>query len=57
VAPGQRADLQLLNANPLKDVKLTRTLVGVMVRGQWLPRSELDARLEQVAAAARASKG
>ncbi len=57
VAPGQRADLLLLNANPLKDVKLTRTLVGVMVRGQWLPRSELDARLEQVAAAARASKG
>jgi imidazolonepropionase-like amidohydrolase len=57
VAPGQRADLLLLNANPLRDVKLTRTLVGVMLRGQWLPRSELDAKLEQVAAAARASKG
>jgi len=57
VAPGQRADLLLLNANPLQDVKLTRAIVGVMVRGQWLPRSELDARLEQVAAAAKASKG
>jgi imidazolonepropionase-like amidohydrolase len=57
VAPGQRADLLLLNANPLQDVKLTRALVGVMARGQWLPRSELDAKLEQVAAAARASKG
>lgn len=56
VAPGQRADLLLLNANPLQDVKLTRALVGVMVRGQWLPRTELDARLEQVAAAAKAAK-
>jgi imidazolonepropionase-like amidohydrolase len=57
VAPGQRADLLLLNANPLEDVKLTRATVGVMVRGLWLPRSELDAKLEQVAAAARASRG
>lgn len=55
VAPGQRADLLLLNANPLQDVKLTRALVGVMVRGQWLPRSELDSRLEQVATAAKAA--
>ncbi|HYH95704.1 amidohydrolase family protein [Hyalangium sp.] len=54
VAPGQRADLLLLNANPLQDVKLTRALVGVLVRGQWLPRSELDAKLEQVATAAKA---
>lgn len=57
VAPGQRADLLLLNANPLHDVSLTRTFVGVMARGRWLPRSELDAKLEQVATAARASKG
>jgi imidazolonepropionase-like amidohydrolase len=57
VAPGQRADLLLLNGNPLRDVKLTRALVGVMLRGHWLPRSELDAKLEQVAAAAKAAKG
>lgn len=56
VAPGQRADLLLLNANPLQDVALTRTLVGVMVRGQWLPRGELDSKLDQVATAARASQ-
>ncbi len=57
VAPGQRADLLLLNGNPLEDVKLLRSLVGVMVRGTWLPRSELDARLDAVAKAAQASKG
>ncbi|WP_224362478.1 amidohydrolase family protein [Hyalangium versicolor] len=53
VSPGQRADLLLLNANPLQDVTLTRTLVGVMVRGQWLPRNALDAKLDQVASAAK----
>ncbi|WP_224244814.1 amidohydrolase family protein [Hyalangium gracile] len=57
VAPGLRADLLLLNANPLQDVALTRALVGVMVRGQWLPRGELDAKLDQVATAAKAPPG
>ncbi len=55
VAPGQRADLLLLNGNPLEDIQLARAIAGVMVRGRWLPRDELDARLAQVAAAARAA--
>ena len=55
VAAGQRADLLLLNGNPLEDIQLARAIAGVMVRGQWLPKSELDARLEQVAAAAKAA--
>jgi imidazolonepropionase-like amidohydrolase len=49
VAPGQRADLLLLEANPLQDVKHTRAISGVMTRGRWLPRAELDAKLEAVA--------
>jgi imidazolonepropionase-like amidohydrolase len=48
VAEGKRADLLLLDANPLEDVKHTRDISGVMVRGRWLPRSELDALLERV---------
>jgi imidazolonepropionase-like amidohydrolase len=55
IAPGQRADLLLLNGNPLEDIQLARAIAGVMVRGQWLPKSELDARLEQVATAAKAA--
>jgi imidazolonepropionase-like amidohydrolase len=55
VATGQRADLLLLNGNPLEDIQLARAIAGVMVRGQWLPKSELDARLDQVAAAAKAA--
>jgi imidazolonepropionase-like amidohydrolase len=52
VAEGRRADLLLLDANPLEDVKHTRAIAGVMVRGHWLPRSELDAMLERTAVAA-----
>ena len=54
VAEGRRADLLLLEANPLQDVKHTRDIAGVMVRGQWLPRSELDAMLERTAVVANA---
>jgi len=50
VAPGQRADLVLLGSNPLDDVDNLTDRVGVMVRGRWLPRAELDAGLEALAA-------
>jgi imidazolonepropionase-like amidohydrolase len=42
VAPGQRADLLLLDANPLEDVSHTRDRVGVMARGVWHSQDELD---------------
>jgi imidazolonepropionase-like amidohydrolase len=51
VATGKRADLVLLDADPLADIGNTARLAGVMVRGRWLPRSEIDRRLAQVAAA------
>jgi imidazolonepropionase-like amidohydrolase len=54
VSEGKRADLLLLDTNPLEDVKHTRDIAGVMVRGRWLPRSELDALLERTAVAASA---
>ncbi|MCP3139852.1 amidohydrolase family protein [Pyxidicoccus xibeiensis] len=56
VAPGQRADLLLLDADPRVDVRHTRDLHGVLLRGRWLPRAELDAMLEEVAAAVKAPK-
>ncbi len=45
VAVGQRADLILLNSNPLDDVLNTKDLAGVMMGGRWLDRAELDERL------------
>ena len=37
VAPGYRADLVLLAADPLADVRNARTTLGVMARGTWIP--------------------
>lgn len=41
IAVGKRADLLLLDANPLERVDALQSPVGVMVRGRWLPREEL----------------
>ena len=49
VAVGKRADLLLLDANPLADIKNVARKAGVMVRGRWLPWSEIQARLDQMA--------
>lgn len=42
VSPGRRADLLLLEANPLNDINNISRIVGVAVRGRWLPKAELD---------------
>jgi imidazolonepropionase-like amidohydrolase len=46
VAPGQRADLVLLGSNPLDDLENLNDRLGVMVRGQWVSREEIDLGLE-----------
>ena len=48
VAAGKRADLLLLDANPLEDIANTTRISGVMIAGRWMPRSELDRRLGQL---------
>jgi hypothetical protein len=53
VAAGRRADLLLLDADPLADVRNTRRIAGVMVRGRWLPAPELARMLAAVEAGAR----
>lgn len=45
VAAGRRADLLLLEANPLQDVKNVSKRAGVMVKGHWLTETELQHRL------------
>lgn len=50
VAAGQRADLLLLNGNPLSDLSNVARRAGVMVNGRWLPEAEIQARLERIAA-------
>ena len=49
VQTGAEADLVLLDANPLEDITNTRRIHGVMLRGRWLPRAEIDDILEKLA--------
>lgn len=49
IAVGKAADLVLVNRNPLNDVTHMANPAGVMVRGRWLPRSEIQSRLDAIA--------
>jgi imidazolonepropionase-like amidohydrolase len=49
IESGKRADLVLLDANPLDDVRNTSRRAGVMIRGKWLPRDVIDRRLDAIA--------
>ena len=46
IKPGARADLILLEGNPLEDVKNASRIAGVMVRGHWLSREALHRGLD-----------
>lgn len=48
IEPGKRADLVLLNANPLEDISNVGKIEGVMVLGRWHSRADLDARLAEI---------
>jgi imidazolonepropionase-like amidohydrolase len=49
IGVGKRADLVLLDANPLTDVANTTRRSGVMLRGRWLPKAEIETRLAAIA--------
>jgi hypothetical protein len=49
IQAGQVADLVLLDADPLTDIRNTRRIHGVFRAGRWLSRSDLDARLDSLA--------
>ena len=45
---GKRADLLLVDGNPLQSLDVLRSPAGVMLRGRWLKREELMERLERL---------
>jgi imidazolonepropionase-like amidohydrolase len=45
IAPGRRADLLLVDSNPLLDIDNLKLMRGVMVRGQWLTEEQLQQML------------
>jgi imidazolonepropionase-like amidohydrolase len=48
IAEGKYADLVLLDANPLEEIRSTRRIRAVIVRGKLLDRNALDGMLESV---------
>lgn len=49
VSVGKRADLLLLEANPLADVANVQRRAGVMLNGRWLSEQEVQAGLDAIA--------
>jgi imidazolonepropionase-like amidohydrolase len=49
IETGKRADLVLLDGDPLADIGNTMRRSGVMVRGRWLPQAEIERRLDEIA--------
>jgi adenine deaminase len=47
VSEGKFADLVLLDANPLEDIRHTRRIAAVVLNGRLLRRDELDALLNE----------
>jgi imidazolonepropionase-like amidohydrolase len=53
VEKGKFADLVLLDANPLDDIRNTQKIAAVVVNGRYLSRAELDKMLANVERAAK----
>ena len=49
IEKGKRADLVLLDANPLDDIANTQRRSGVMVKGRYYSQAELNQWLDQIA--------
>ncbi|MGI8989568.1 MAG: amidohydrolase family protein [Bryobacteraceae bacterium] len=50
VSAGKRADLVLLEANPLADITSVSNRAGVMLRGKWRTEDELRKEIDRMAA-------
>jgi imidazolonepropionase-like amidohydrolase len=49
IEKGKRADLVLLDANPLDDVANTQKRSGVMLKGKYYPQAEMNQWLDEIA--------
>jgi hypothetical protein len=47
IAVGKHADLILLSKNPLDDISHTQHILGVMARGRWFTKADLDHHIAQ----------
>ncbi len=45
VSAGKRADLVLVEGNPLENIENTTKIAGVMAKGEWFPKDQLNKML------------
>ena len=50
IAVGESADLILVDGNPLEDIENVSRISGVVARGRYVSREEIQKRLEAIAA-------
>lgn len=48
IRPGAVADLVLVGGNPLTDIANSKKVEGVMIRGKWLSKAEIEAGLKKL---------
>lgn len=48
ITEGKLADLVLLEKDPLKDIKNTKAIAGVLIKGKWLDKEKLNKLLLEV---------
>ena len=49
IAVGRHSDLLLVDDNPLQDISAASRVAGVLVRGRWIGKAEIDKRMQQLA--------
>ncbi len=49
IAVGKESDLILVDGNPLEDVSAASKISGVLMRGRWMAKDEIDARMAAIA--------
>jgi len=49
IKEGFSADLVLLDANPLEDIKALKNISGVMLRGKWISKEMINSKLSEIA--------
>jgi imidazolonepropionase-like amidohydrolase len=45
---GKRSDLLLVDGNPLEDISAASKIAGVMMRGRWIGREEIDRKMRKI---------
>ena len=56
LAKGKAADILILDANPLEDIRATRSIHGLVLKGRYLDRAALDALLDEARTKATATR-